>query len=173
MIAQKLFNGQVQLAISTRQDGNMRAFSEAEFDEVLENQSKICKALKIDADNTARVLTSYLNRKSFCEYYEVNNNTIAEHAITKPETELKLADGLVTKSSDFTLLLPLADCLGVTFYDKKQKLLGLLHSGRQNLEEDGAYKFVNFLQQSYNCDPKSLQVYLSPHAQNFEIYALN
>lgn len=147
MIIQKLFNDQVLLATSMRKDGNMRAFSETEFDEVLKNQSTIVTALRGRSDNTARVLTTYLERKSFTEYYEINDQTITEHAISKPETALKLADGLVTRTRDYTLLLPLADCLGVVFFDPEQNILGLLHSGRQNLEEDGAYKFVEFLKQ--------------------------
>ena len=144
MIIQKLFNDQVILATSMRKDGNMRAFSETEFDEVLKNQSTIVTALGGHSDNTARVLTTYLERKSFTEYYEINNQTITEHVINKPETALKLADGLVARTRDYTLLLPLADCLGVVFFDPEQNILGLLHSGRQNLEEDGAYKFVEF-----------------------------
>lgn len=173
MIIQKLFNDQVILATSMRKDGNMRAFSETEFDEVLKNQSTIVTALGGRSDNTARVLTTYLERNSFTEYCEINDRTITEHAINRPETALKLADGLVTRTRDYTLLLPLADCLGVVFFDPEQNILGLLHSGRQNLEEDGAYKFVEFLKQNYNCKPQNLKVYLTAHAQNFEIYALN
>lgn len=146
MIIQKLFNDQVLLATSMRKDGNMRAFSETEFDEVLKNQNTIVTALGGRSDNTARVLTTYFERKSFTEYCEINDRTITEHAINKPETALKLADGLVTRTRDYTLLLPLADCLGVVFFDPEQNVLGLLHSGRQNLEEDGAYKYVEFLQ---------------------------
>lgn len=173
MIIQKLFNDRVILATSMRKDGNMRAFSETEFDEVLKNQNTIVTALGGHSDNTARVLTTYLERKSFTEYYEINNQTITKHVINKPETALKLADGLVTRTRDYTLLLPLADCLGVVFFDSEQNILGLLHSGRQNLEEDGAYKFVESLKQNYNCKPQNLKVYLTAHAQNFEIYALN
>ena len=169
----QLFDGKVSLAISTITDGNMRSFGEAEFDEVLQNQRKLCAELGADARNTARVLTTYDGRASFCEYYEIDSKSIADHQITKPESELVLADGLVTKSADFALLLPLADCLGVIIYDEAQGILGLLHSGRQNLEEDGAYKFVEFLKDNYNCKAEDLQAYFTPHAQNFEIYALN
>lgn len=173
MLIQNLFEDKVTLAISTLEDGNMRAFSDAEFETVLENQSKLSIALKTSADKTARVLTTYIDRKSFCEYYEITGETLPEHTIEKPETDLIVADGLVTKEKDFALLLPLADCLGIIFYDKTQNLLGLLHSGRQNLEEDGAYKFVEFLENNYNCKAEDLQVYFTPHAQDFEIYALN
>ena len=173
MLVQNLFDNKVQLAISTRKDGNMRAFSDAEFEAVLENQSKLSVALGTTANKTARVLTTYIDRKSFSEYYEITEKTLPEHTIEKPETDLIVADGLVTKSKDFALLLPLADCLGVVFYDEAQGILGLLHSGRQNLEEDGAYKFVEFLKDNYNYRPEDLQAYFTPHAQNFEIYALN
>lgn len=173
MLVQNLFDNKVHLAISMLEDGNMRAFSDAEFEAVLENQSKLSVALKTTTNKTARVLTTYIDRKSFCEYYKITEETLPEHIIEKPETDLIVADGLVAKSKDFALLLPLADCLGIVFYDEAQDILGLLHSGRQNLEEDGAYKFVEFLKDNYNCRPEDLQAYFTPHAQNFEIYALN
>ena len=173
MLVQNLFNNKVALTISTLEDGNMRAFSDAEFETVLENQSKLSVALRTTTDKTARVLTTYIDRKSFTEYYEISNETLSQHVVEKPESDLINADGLVAKSKDFALLLPLADCLGVVVYDKAQNILGLLHSGRQNLEEDGAYKFVEFLKENYACDPKNLEIYFTPHAQNFEIFALN
>ncbi len=150
----------------------MRAFSDDEFESVLENQSKLLITLGTTADKTARVLTTYDNRKCFTEYYLVDSETISEHAITKPESDLKLADGLITKE-DYALLLPLADCLGVVVYDEAQGILGLLHSGRQNLEEDGAFKFAEQLKTKFGCKPENLKIYFTPHAQNFEIFKLN
>lgn len=173
MIIKNLFENKVKLAIATLADGNMRAFSDADFTSTLANQSKLSSALNTDASHTARVLTTYNDRKSFTEYYEISDQTIQDHRITKPESELILADGLVTKSEDFALLLPLADCLGVIFYDKSKHILGLLHSGRQNLEEDGAFKFIEFLKGNYDCNPADLQIYFSPHALDFQIFALN
>ena len=173
MIRQVLFDGKVEVGISEIGDGNMRFFDDGDEADVIENQVRLGKLLDLSGDRIARVRTIYDDRESFTDYYEINENSITEHTITKPETELKLADGLVTKDKNFALLLPLADCLGVVFYDTKQGILGLLHSGRQNLEEDGAFKFVEFLKQDYACKPADLKVYFTAHAQNFEIYALN
>jgi hypothetical protein len=173
MIIKNLFENKVKLAVSTLADGNMRAFSDADFTSTLANQSKLSSALSTDASHTARILTTYIDRKNFTEYYEISDQTIQNHQITKPESELMLADGLITKSEDFALLLPLADCLGVIVYDESKHILGLLHSGRQNLEEDGAFKFIEFLKDNYDCSPADLQIYFSPHALNFQIFALD
>ena len=173
MLTQKLFDNKVALVISTLDDGNMRAFSDNEFETVLENQSKLSIALGTLANKTARVLTTYTNRKSFTEYYEITPESLPEHSIERPESDLVCADGLVTKTKEFVMLLPLADCLGIVIYDEEQGVLGLLHSGRQNLEEDGAYKFANYLKEQFGCKPEDLRVYFTPHAQNFEIFALD
>ncbi len=173
MIRLKLFSDEVSLVISTLADGNMRAFSNAEFDSVLADQTKLVAELGAAPEKTARVLTTYNNRKCFTEYYAVDDDSIFEHAITAPEAELKLADGLATNNKDLALLLPLADCLGIIVYDQEHQIIGLLHSGRQNLEEDGAFKFIRFLQNRFDIDPRNVKVYFSPHAQNFEIFALN
>ena len=116
MIVKNLFNDQVTLAVSVIADGNMRTFSDEEFNTVLNNQSKLSTALNTDPEHTARVLTTYVDRGSFTEYYEISEDTITKHQITKPEAALMLADGLVAKSNNFALLLPLADCLGIIFY---------------------------------------------------------
>lgn len=173
MIRLKLLGDKVSLVISTLTDGNMRAFSDAEFDSVLADQAKLVAELGVAPEKTARVLTTYNNRKCFTEYYAVDDGSILEHAITAPEKKLKLADGLATNNKNLALLLPLADCLGIIVYDQEHQIMGLLHSGRQNLEEDGAFKFIEFLQKRFGIDPRNVKVYFSPHAQNFEIFALN
>lgn len=168
----KICSGKVLFVESTRSDGNMRAFSEDEEPEVVSRQTRVAKGCDTTSDKTARVLTTY-DRGTYLEYFEVSDNNLTDFCILKPESKLKTADGLVTKSKDIALLLPLADCLGVVLYDARQEILALVHSGRQNLEEDGAYKFVNFLKEKMACRPEDLRAYLSPHAQNFEIYKLN
>ena len=57
-------------------------------------------------------------------------------------------------------------------YDPKTEVLGLLHSGRQNLEQEGAKKFIDELVERYCINPADLKVFFSPCAQNYEIYAL-
>lgn len=168
----RICDGKVLFVESLRVDGNMRSFSEDEDKKVISNQKKAAKECETTGDKTARVLTTY-DRGTYLEYFEVNEDNLADFCILKPESELKAADGLVTKSKDIALLLPLADCLGVVLYDVRQEILALVHSGRQNLEEDGTYKFVNFLKDKMSCRPEDLKVYLSPHAQNFEIYKLD
>jgi len=168
----KICSGKVLFVESTRNDGNMRAFSKDEEPEVISRQTRVAKECGATSEKTARVLTTY-DRGTYLEYFEVSDDNLTDFCILKPESKLKTADGLVTKSKDIALLLPLADCLGVVLYDARQEILALVHSGRQNLEEDGAYKFVNFFKEKMACRSEDLRVYLSPYAQNFEIYKLN
>lgn len=65
------------------------------------------------------------------------------------------SDGLITKCSNVGILLPLADCLGIVVFDEEYHVLGLLHSGRQNVEQYGPGKFIEyFVENCYNSETK-------------------
>ena len=170
LMNRNLFNNKVKVAISDLTDGNMRFFSGDE-QQIIENQAKLCKT--INSDETARIRTVYGERKVFTEYTEISKKNIDQYSIKNPENIIPTSDGLVTKDSQIGLLLPLADCLGIVVYDSEKEIVGLLHSGRQNLEQDGPKKFIELLKANYGCNPVNLQVYFSPYALDYRITKLN
>lgn len=174
----------IAIAVSKIQDGSMRFFADAadsgEY-EIIENQTRLIKTIGLSPDQTARVRTVYGERTNFTEYYAVDDSqadnagsslNVAQLNITRPEAEILVSDGLATRSSEIGFLLPLADCLGIVFYDPEQKVLGLLHAGRHNVEQDGPRRFVEFLGREFGSRPEDLIVYFSPCAQNFKITKL-
>ena len=155
--------------------------------EIIRNQAQLASALGLSPEQTARVRTVYGERTNFTEYYVVRDGaaggdgavgngsaslSIAQLNITHPEAKIPVSDGLATRSSEIGFLLPLADCLGIVFCDPTQKVIGLLHAGRHNIEQDGPRKFVEFLTREFGTRPEDLEIYFSPCAQNFEIEKL-
>lgn len=124
----------------------------------------------MNGDEIARVRTIYGGRKDFTNFYEITDENLSEYVITNPEEKIPVSDGLITKCSNVGILLPLADCLGIVVFDEEYHVLGLLHSGRQNVEQYGPGKFIEYFVENFNSNPEKLKVYFSPHALNYQIF---
>ncbi len=148
----------------------MRVFGAENETEIIKNQ--ISLGARIGVSDIARIRTTYDDRTDFTRYYEITDKNLDDFEVTKTEATIPVSDGLYTTLKEVGLLLPIADCLGIVVYDTKTEVLGLLHSGRQNLEQEGAKKFIEELVERYYINPADLKVFFSPCAQNYEIYAL-
>ena len=118
----------------------------------------------------ARIRTIYGDRKNFTDFYEIENKNLSEYAIICHEEQIPISDGLITKCSNVGILLPLADCLGAVVFDEDHRVVGLLHSGRQNIEQYGPKKFIRHFVENFGSNPEKLKVYFSPHALNYQIF---
>ena len=173
MIRQNLFDDQVAIVISETRDGNMRFLGMSDEREAIANQAKLGEALRLTNDKIARVKTTYNGFESFVDYLEITTENLHAQSVDNFETQIPLADGLVTKNPEIGLLLPLADCLGVVVFDTAQKIVGLLHAGRHNIEQNGPQKFIEFFVNRCGSNPKNLQLYYSPHALDYRIFKLD
>ena len=173
MIKQVLFDGKVEVGISEISDGNMRFFGNGDETEIIENQEKLEKALKLDGSKVARIRTVYNGRKNFTDFCEITNENLLGYAITNFEKQIPVSDGLITKCFNVGILLPLADCLGIVIFDEEYQVIGLLHSGRQNIEQYGPKKFVKYFVKNYGSNPEKLKVYFSPHALYYRVYKID
>ena len=173
MKKQVLFEGAAEIGISDIRDGSMRFLGEGDEAEIIKRQNSLGELVGLDGENVARIRTVYEGRSEYTFYDEINDDNISEYSINNNEAMILISDGLVTKRKGIGMLLPLADCVGAVVYDVKKQILGLLHAGRHNIEQYGPEKFIEFLCDKYECNPKDLRVYFSPFAQNYQIYELN
>lgn len=155
------------IAVSTVNDGNM-AFNDDNIDNVSKNRSAFLAKNNIDIHKTTRVGVSY-NTDNFCRYFEVTDIKQCAGIFNK---DAVICDAIVTKLQNCALFLNLADCIGTVVFDPSKNILMLSHLGRHSVEQNGGYKSIQFLIDKYNCNPKILQVYLSPGAgrENYPIY---
>ena len=172
MIKQVLFGGKLEVGISEISDGNMRFFDDGDEVEIIKNQEKLGELLGLTGEKIARVRTIYGDRKDFTEYYEVADKTLSEYVVTNLEKQISVSDGLVTKCSNVGFLLPLADCLGIVVFDERHEVVGLLHAGRQNIEQYGPKKFIEYFVKKFGSNPEELKAYFSPCALNYKVYKL-
>ncbi len=165
-------DGEAEIAISDRSDGNMRFFGKGSEQEIIENQSILSETIELQKQCIARINTRY-NRSNYTEYHQITDDNIKDYSILLPEHKILVSDGLISTIPEIGLLLPLADCLGMVFFDRTRRVIGLLHAGRHNLEQYGPKKFVECLQNEYHSNPSDISVYFSPYARNYEVFQLH
>ncbi len=152
-------------------DGNMRFLGDGDESDIIENQKKLSNMINVR--DVARVRTIYEKRKNFTKYIEISKGNLPKYSIDNPEKDIPVSDGLITREEGIGLLLPLADCLGVVVFDEKQKIIGLLHAGRHNVEQNGPKKFIEYFINNFGSNPKDIKLLFSPYAINYNISKLN
>ena len=168
MKKQLLFEDQVSFGVSDVNDGKMRFFGGDE-QEIIANQTKLGELIELNGEAVARVRTTYDVRNEYTDYKEITEENLKEYTILNSEKDIPVTDGLVTKCHGVGMLLPLADCLGAVVFDERQKIFGVLHAGRHNIEQYGPRKYIEFLKENYECKPEDIKIYCSPYAVNYQI----
>lgn len=156
---------------STVADGSMLNRHNPSDMTVIKNRTVFLEKHGIKLAQTTRVKTIYTGN-NYCRYSEVG---VADMGNGMTDDDVITSDGLVTRLPGHALLLPVADCIGATFFDPQENVLMVSHLGRHSLEQQGAVRSVKFLVQRYNCIPSRLRVWLTPAPSKaaYPIWALN
>jgi len=80
---------------------------------------------------------------------------------TNPQT----CDALVTNKVNTPLMVMVADCIPILFYDKVKKVIAVAHAGRVGTFEKIAINTIRKMQQEYNSNTKNIEVILGPSIQ--------
>ena len=71
-------------------------------------------------------------------------------------------DGLVTDEQEVALCTSFADCVPLFLVDKKQKVIGLSHSGWRGTAGKMGMQTIEKMQREFGTDPTDLQVVIGP-----------
>lgn len=155
------------VTVSKVSDGSMGK----EAEDVFTNRSRFLEAHTISPEQTVLVHLVY-EGDNYCRYDEISLKDGGD-GITRLPTRIN--DALFTRAPGAALFLPLADCVGVVLIDVKQKILGLSHMGRHNLEQFGARMSVEYMQSQFGSDPADITAYMSPAAgqENYPLFTFN
>ena len=145
--------------VSVVADGSMKS-PDQNYRTVLPTRQKFLRKNDVAIDDTSLVQVTY-ETDDFCRYVTLTGNDRGD-GITRPPAYA--ADALVVTKPGHALFLPIADCIGAVIYDGRQNILMLSHLGRQNLEQLGGTKCVQYLVDTHGSSPKDLEVWLSPAA---------
>jgi len=153
-----IFGANVRVGVSSKADGNMK-FGVANDAETIKNRTAFLESIGIPIKDTTVVAITY-DTDNFAKYHIVTDDEKGKEMERTGEVEH--ADALVTFTPHHALFLPLADCVGAVLYDETHSTLMVSHLGRHSVEEDGAKKSVQYLQQVALTNPATLKVWLSP-----------
>ena len=71
-------------------------------------------------------------------------------------------DGLLTSSTDLSLIVSSADCLPVFFFDMANSVIGVVHSGWKGTRDGIAAKAVNLMKEEYKTEQSNLICGIGP-----------
>jgi copper oxidase (laccase) domain-containing protein len=157
-----------EIEISSSLDGNMFNRLDMKDPQVVANRQKFLDAHNIDIAQTTFLYTTY-DSDNFKRYIEIDNSDKGQGMLGY--TRL-VSDALIVRAKNHALFLAIADCLGVVLYDPGKEILMLSHVGRHHLAQKGAFYSVEFLKNSYGCDPNEILVTMSPSAgsENYPLF---
>ncbi len=76
--------------------------------------------------------------------------------------EFNNVDGLITNIKGCALVTSLADCQGILLYDRKNKVIGNIHSGWKGTLNRICTNAINLMISNYNSNPSDIEAYICP-----------
>ncbi len=92
-----------------------------------------------------------------------NEVVVVEHAM---DNKIENCDALITNERKIPLMVMVADCIPILFYDSVKKVVGVAHAGRNGTFLRIAQKSVLKMQERYGCDTKDIMIGLGASIQS-------
>jgi polyphenol oxidase len=103
-------------------------------------------------------------------HFKLSNLTYMEQIhsnyvkIADPSQQFQ-CDALITDKKEIPLMVMVADCVPILFYDLVTKVIAVAHAGRIGTFKNIASNTIDKMNQTYDCNPKNIQVVLGPSIQ--------
>jgi hypothetical protein len=104
---------------------------------------------------------NYDNTK-LCYMQQIHSNIVQ---LVEDDKILYKCDGLVTDKKNTPLMVMVADCIPILFYDKVKKVIGVAHAGRVGTFENISKNTIQSMQANFDCNSKDIVVTLGPSIQ--------
>ena len=142
---------QIKYYFSTSEDGNLAYHVNDIKENVDKNRQHV--ALKMDYENKDLV---YMN--------QVHGNNVQIVDENSPKL-IDDCDGIIKKKKNLPLMVMVADCIPILFFDEIQGVIAAVHAGRNStflrISQITANKMINEL----GCNPNNIKVIMGPSIQ--------
>lgn len=145
-------NDNIIAGISEKKDGSMKKF--------LDNRSFYIKKHK---DLSQKIIISAdLSHGSSVAVVDDN---------LQADTVVSSCDALITNNPKYLLIITVADCLPVYFYDKNKGVVAIAHAGWRGLVLGVATQVVDLFVSKYKSSLSDIEVFVGPHIKkcHFEV----
>jgi len=150
------FNSNEILAIFTNRFGGV---SQKPFDS-LNIATHVGDNIKYVTANRKILAKKYnFNSENLIYMEQIHSNNI-EVIKTNNNKKILQCDGIITNLKNTPLMVMVADCVPILFYDPKQKIIGAVHAGRNGTFLKIVQKTISKMQKEFNSNPKDILVSL-------------
>lgn len=74
-------------------------------------------------------------------------------------------DALITNKVNTPLMVMVADCIPILFYDKHKRVIAVAHAGREGTFKNIAGNTIDKMQEDYHCKPENIKVLIGASIQ--------
>jgi hypothetical protein len=147
----KLLNNYATLShcYTTKQSGNLAFHVGDEKENVIQNHQKLAKQLGYDHMKLVHMKQIHSNHVQI-----VTNND----NFTNPPT----CDAVITNKKGIPLMVMVADCAPLLFYDTKNKTIGVAHAGRTGAFKNIIKNVIAAFKNDFNADTDDIIVSVGP-----------
>lgn len=85
--------------------------------------------------------------------------------IVDDKTNLYKCDGLITNLPNTPLLVMVADCIPILFYDEIQNVIGVVHAGRNGTYQEIASNMSQMMVNDFGCKAFNIKAIMGPSIQ--------
>ena len=155
----------IKAGISTRIGGvskkpynsmNLGIYTDDLKEDVEENYDIFLNALDIDKNKTFYTLQIHGDKIKIIDREFYNNSDSF--------TAIENYDGMISTINGINLVTFYADCVPLLFYDKKQNIIGVCHSGWRGTVKKIAKKMINTFQSEFNSNLEDIICAIGPSA---------
>ncbi|WP_455757733.1 peptidoglycan editing factor PgeF [Sulfurimonas sp.] len=150
----KLLNSVTNIthAFTTRESGNLAFHVNDNTQNVKTNHKALSKALK------------YENR-TLVHMKQIHSDIV--HVVNDEDNFLlpKECDALVTNKKNTPLMVMVADCSPILFYDKKLQVIAVAHAGRQGAFKNIIKNVIDNMKKNFNSKTDNILVSIGPSIQ--------
>lgn len=134
---------------------NLRMNSCDKKENILKNYEIICDEIGVNFNNLV------FSNQVHCDTILSVGKEDMGNGIKKPQ-KWDGVDGLITNEPGVPIIVFAADCVPVFFFDKKKKVIALVHSGWKGTVLKISAKCIQKMVKEYSCDPKDIMVAIGP-----------
>lgn len=109
-----------------------------------------------------QVLKMY-NRFMYVSMQQVHGNRVVRVYKKDLGKIIKNCDGLITNDKGLVLQVRTADCLPISFIDKNNTAIGLVHAGWRGLQKQIIIKTVDLMVKSFGTNLKDIKIEIGTH----------
>jgi len=93
---------------------------------------------------------------------QIHSNVVQ---VVTPNQTLYECDAIVTNKKNTPLMVMVADCIPILFYDEMKQVIAVAHAGRVGTLQNIAKNTISSMQENFHCVTKDIKVTLGPSIQ--------